>query len=66
MENLIESTIENYGIYINGLWNIPYAIQLFFNIVMEGFIIGLMLGWWTTQIHSELDYSSLGFYFMGS
>ena len=66
MENLVKSTLENYGVYVIGLGNIPYAIQLWFYIVMEGFVMGLTMGWLTKKIHRELDYSSVGLDFVGS
>ena len=53
MENLVMSTVENYGVYENHLWHISYAINLWLNVAMEGFVMGLMLGWYTMQFHSE-------------
>ena len=66
MENFIKGTLENYGIYINLLWHISYAIKIWLNVVMEGFVMGLILGWWPMQNHSELDYGTMGLDFMGS
>ena len=43
MENVCKSSLENYGVNINDLWHISYAIKIWLNIVLEGFIIGLML-----------------------
>ena len=57
MEKFIKSPLENYGIYINLLWHISYAIILLVNVVMEGFVMGLTLGWWTMRDCSELDYT---------
>ena len=66
MENFIKSPLENYGIYINLLWHISYAIILWVNVVMEGFVMGLTLGWWTMRDCSELDYGTVVLDFVGS
>ena len=42
-------SLENYGVNIKDLWHISYAIKLWHNDVLEGFVMGLMLGWWTMQ-----------------
>ena len=47
MENLVMSTLENYGVYINHLWHISSAIKIWLNVVIEDLVRGLMLGWWT-------------------
>ena len=60
------STLENYGVYINHLWNISFSIKLWLNVVMEGFVMGLMIGWWTMQNRSELDCGTVGLDFLGS
>ena len=59
-------TLENYGVYINHLWHISYAIKLCLSVAMEGFVMGLTLGWWTMQNRSELDYGIVGLDFVGS
>ena len=66
IENLVMSTLENYGVYINHLWHISFSIKLWLNVVMEGFVMGLTLGWWTMQNRSELDYGTVGLDFVGS
>ena len=60
------STLENYAVYENHLWHISYAIKLWLSVVMEGFVMGLTLGWWTMQNCSDLDYGTVGFDFVGS
>ena len=53
------SNLENYGVYIDQLWHISYAIKPWINVVMEGFVMGLTLGWWTMRNHSELHYGTM-------
>ena len=50
----------------NDWWNISYAIKIWLNVVLDNFIMVLTLGWWTMQHRCELDYSSVGFDFVGS
>ena len=64
MENFIKSPLENYGIYILGLWHISYAIKLWFNIANEGFVKGLTKSCWTMEKCYELDYGTVGLDFM--
>ena len=66
MEKFIKSPLKNYGICIKDLWHISYAIKLWHNVLMEKLIRGLILGWWTMRIHSELDYGTVGLDSMGS
>ena len=66
MENPVNSALGNYRVDIIGLWNILYAIQLWFNVAFEGFSMVLTMGWWTMENRREIDYSSVGFVFMGS
>ena len=66
MENPCDSSLENYGVHINDLWHISYAIKLWLNVVFESFVMGLTLGWWILKKRHELHYSSLGFDFVGS
>ena len=66
MENFIRTPWKNYGICIDYLWNISYAIKLWLNIVMEALVRGLILGWWAIRIHSEFDYGTVGLDFMSS
>ena len=66
MANFIRSPWKNYGICINYLWYILYAIKLWLNVAMEGFGKVLSLGWWTIRNSCGLNYGTVGFDFVSS
>ena len=62
----MKSALEYYRVNMFGLWHISYAIQLWSNVIFDGFVRVLMLWWWIMEIHREIDYSSMGLDFVGS
>ena len=66
MENFVRSLWKNYGICINYLWHISYAIKICLNVAMEGLSMVFMLGWWTIQNYNEINYGTMGMDFVGS
>ena len=56
MVNLVISLWEDYGLCINLLWHILYAIKLWINDAKEGFDEGLV----QIQIHDEFEYGDVG------
>ena len=59
-KNIMKIPLGDYGICIKYLWHISYAIKLWYNNAKEGFVKGLVLGWWTMCFRCGIDCGYVG------